>query len=288
MTDTNLTLSDTQSHALPHTATQSNIPTAQLNSHPTHTAKARQAIACHAWAVFSLLTSHALQRSIPRTPTLSPTHSHAPSHALRLTVPHSPTHHPTHSDTQSHTLPRTITRTPTHSPTHSHSPSHALRRTVPRTPTHRRGGTPALYARRAFARPHGYAMWRSAPAEKLPPSHSSLITKQSCSRRIIAATQNAASIARPTHKSRDARFAAATLVAHRTSQITSHAHRQGNAGSRLQCLGGFSSAHVPRTPTHGYAVQYPHHTAQLTSHTHFSAHVHHTIHAFSYELFAHH
>ena len=192
------------------------------------------------------------------------------------------------SDTQSHTLQRSIPRTPTHSPTHSHtqlrspiSPPHSSTH-VPRTPPKQCKLTLAMLGRiNLCSRPtHSHT--------QLPPSHSSLITKQSCSRKIIAATHYAAIIARPTHKSHDARFAAATLVAHRTALLTSHAHRQGKAGSRLPCVGGFCSAHVLRTPSHGYAVQYPHRAALLTSHTQISAHVHRTIHAFSYELFAHH
>ena len=73
------------------------------------------------------------------------------------------------------------------------------------------------------------------------------------SRAALAATHYAASIARPPHKSRDARFAAATLVAHRTAQLTSHtqisAHIQHTIHARLRSpiSPPHSSAHVPHT-----------------------------------------
>ena len=85
------TLSNALSHTLQHAATQSNIPTAQLSSRPTHTAKARQASACVAWAVLSQLTSDALRRSVRRSPTHNPTLSDTQSDALRRSVRRSPT-----------------------------------------------------------------------------------------------------------------------------------------------------------------------------------------------------
>ena len=154
-----------------------------------------------------------------------------------------------HYDTTSDALQRTIRR----SPTLSYAVQYPHRTAQLTSHTHRQSMAGLrLPCLGGFISAHVRRSPTLSPTLSNALSHT-LQRSVRLSRAALSATRYAASIARPPHKSRDARFAAATLLAHRTAQLASHTqfsahvHHTIHARLRSPISPPHSSAHVPHT-----------------------------------------